>query len=51
MGPAGPVTKTETYSVAGHQTFTIDLDTMKITEYSLDGRILADVCAVLGGGN
>jgi hypothetical protein len=51
MGPLGPVTKTETYSVAGHQTFTFDLDTMTVTEYSLDGQILADVCAVLAGEN
>lgn len=50
-GPAGPVTETKTYSVAGHQTFTIDLDTNAITAYSLDGEILADICAVLAGEN
>ena len=48
-GPAGPVTEPETYSVAGHQTFTIDLDTNAITAYSLDGEILADIRAVLAG--
>ncbi|WP_458112677.1 hypothetical protein M1D88_00485 [Arthrobacter sp. R1-13] len=49
IGPAGPVTETETYSVAGHQTFTFDADTNAITAYSLDGKVLADVCAVLAG--
>jgi hypothetical protein len=39
----------ESHSVAGHQTFTFDADTNTITAYSLDGRVLADVCAVLAG--
>jgi hypothetical protein len=41
------VTETQTYSVAGHQTFTYDVDTDAIIAYSLDGKVLADVCAVL----
>ncbi|WP_461164128.1 hypothetical protein [Arthrobacter sp. R4-81] len=49
IGPDGPVTETETYSVAGHQTFTFDADTNTITAYSLDGKVLADICAVLAG--
>lgn len=49
IGPAGPVTETQAYSFAGHQTFTVDLDTNAITAYSLDGEILADICAVLAG--
>lgn len=49
IGPAGPVTETQAYSFAGHQTFTVDLDTSAITAYSLDGEILADICAVLAG--
>lgn len=51
MGPQGPVTETEVFSVVGHQAFTIDLDIMTITEYSLNGQIVADVCAVLAGGS
>lgn len=51
IGLAGPVTETQTYSVAGHQTFTFDADTNAITAYSLDGKVLADVCAVLAGEN
>ena len=48
IGLEGPVTEeTQTYSVVGHQTFTYDADTDKITAYSLDGKVLADVCAVL----
>ncbi|WP_043469686.1 hypothetical protein [Arthrobacter sp. Rue61a] len=39
----------ESHSVAGHQTFTFDADTNTIVAYSLDGRVLADVCAVLAG--
>lgn len=50
IGLEGPVTAgTETYSVAGHQTFTYDADSDRITAYSLDGEVLADVCAVLAG--
>jgi len=51
IGLSGPVTETQTYSVAGHQTFTYDLDTNTTTAYSLDGKVLADVCAVLAGEN
>ena len=51
IGLAGPVTETQTYSVAGHQTFTYDVDTNAIIAYSLDGKVLADVCAVLAGEN
>jgi len=51
IGLAGPVTEVESYSVAGHQTFTFDADTNAITAYSLDGEVLADVCAVLAGEN
>jgi hypothetical protein len=50
IGPEGPVTEVESYSVAGHQTFTYDVDTDTLV-YSLDGRVLADVCAVLAGEN
>jgi hypothetical protein len=50
VGLAGPVTETQTYSVGG-QTFTFDLDTNAIIAYSLDGKVLADVCAVLAGEN
>lgn len=50
IGLEGPVTATtQTFSVAGHQTFTYDVDTDMITAYSLDGEVLADVCAVLAG--
>lgn len=50
IGLEGPVSEqTQTYSVAEHQTFTFDLDTNAITAYSLDGKVLADVCAVLAG--
>ncbi|WP_455834103.1 hypothetical protein [Pseudarthrobacter siccitolerans] len=49
IGPEGPVTEDKTYSVAGHQTFTIDLDTNALIGYSLDGTVFADVCAVLAG--
>ena len=38
-------------SVAGHQTFTFDADTNTFVAYSLDGKVLADVCAVLAGEN
>lgn len=41
----------EAYSVAGHQTLTFDADTNTFVAYSLDGRVLADVCAVLAGEN
>lgn len=51
IGLEGPVTETQTYSVAGHQTFTFDLDTNATTAYSLDGEVFADVCAVLAGEN
>lgn len=51
IGPAGPVTETQTYSVSGHQTFTIDVDTNAVVAYSLDGKVLADVCAVLAKEN
>ncbi len=51
IGLSGPVTETQTYSVAGHQTFTYDVDTNKFSTYSLDGVVLADVCAVLAGGS
>ena len=51
IGLSGPVTETQTYSVAGHQTFTFDVDTNKFSTYSLDGVVLADVCAVLAGGS
>jgi hypothetical protein len=51
VGLSGPVTETQTYSVAGHQTFTFDVDTNKFSTYSLDGVVLADVCAVLVGGS
>jgi hypothetical protein len=51
MGLAGMVTETQTYSVAGHQTFTYDVDTDAIIAYSLDGKVLADVCAVLAEEN
>ncbi len=49
IGLEGPVTKTQTYSVAGHQTFTYDVDTDAIVAYSFDGEVFADVCAVLAG--
>ena len=50
IGPEGPVTEDKTYSVAGHQTFTYDVDTDTLV-YSLDGEVFADVCAVLAGEN
>ncbi|WP_454810590.1 hypothetical protein [Paenarthrobacter nitroguajacolicus] len=49
VGLTGLVTETQTFSVAGHQMFTYDVDTNRISEYSLDGVVLADVCAVLAG--
>lgn len=49
VGLSGLVTETQTFSVAGHQTFTYDVDTNRVTAYSLDVTVLADVCAVLAG--
>lgn len=49
IGLTGPVTETQSYSVAGHQTITYDVGTDAIIAYSLDGNVLADVCAVLAG--
>jgi len=49
IGLTGPVTETQTYSVAGRQTITFDVSTDRIIAYSLDGHVLADVCAVLAG--
>ena len=49
IGLTGPVTETQTYSVAGRQTITFDVGTDAIIAYSLDGNVLADVCAVLAG--
>ena len=43
------VPEISTYSVVGHQTFTLDLDTFLITAYALDGQVIADICAVLAG--
>ena len=50
-GDAGPggttMTETTTWSVAGHQTITVDAATGHFTSYTLDGQIIADVCAEL----
>jgi hypothetical protein len=36
-------------SVIGHQRFTVDPDTFAYTSYSLNGRVVTDICAALSG--
>jgi hypothetical protein len=48
QGPFGEVQAPgAVLSVIGHQVFTVDLDTEVVTSYSLDGRVVADICAEL----
>lgn len=48
VGPAGvPVTQVETYILDGHMRYTLDLDTNTYTEFTFNGQVFADICAVL----